>query len=213
MISSQGQSTSNILIYGAGGHGQVVAEAAAAAGFTVLGFIDDQAKPGDTTGLPLFNVDDPRIAEVPVILGIGDNMARRRLMEDLKASGREIATVVHPSAYVAESAVLSEGAFVGANAVVNSSAYVGLGAIVNDGAILEHHCRLGDYAHLAPGAVTGGEITIGDYALVGLGSRLISGVRIGDHATVGIGAVVLQDVRDNATVVGVPAKEYVKEEA
>jgi len=49
--------------------------------------------------------------------------------------------------------------------------------------------------------------------LVGLGASVMtpkwgkeSRLRVGDNAVVGIGAVVIEDVPDNAVVVGVPAK-------
>ncbi|WP_432800061.1 acetyltransferase [Poriferisphaera sp. WC338] len=212
MISDQGQNGRPLLVYGAGGHGHVVAEAATASGFKVLGFIDDQAKPGETGNLPLFQCDDPRIADAAIIVAIGHNMARRRLLEDLKSSGREIVSVIHPTAHVAESAVVSDGAFIGPNAVVHTKSYVGEGAIVNSGAILEHHSRLGDHAHLAPGAVTGGEVSIGEFALVGLGARILPQRSIGNAVTVGAGALVANDIPANLTVIGIPAVSYTEQD-
>ena len=75
----------------------------------------------------------------------------------------------------------------------------------NSGAIVEHECIVGDFAHIAPGAVLSGNVHVGEGTLVGVGARVIPGIRIGAWATVGAGAVVIEDVPDGATVVGVPA--------
>ena len=199
-------SSKPLLIYGAGSQGHVIAEAAELAGFTVLGFLDDQAKVGDEMRLPLFQLDDERIANASVIVGVGHNLARRRLMEDLIAGGRDIATVVHPSAYVSKSAEIGEGVFVGPNAVVHSEANISKGAIVNSGAVVEHHNHVGAYAHIAPGAVMGGRVVVRDYAMVGLGARVLPGLEVGEKATVGAGAVVTKNLPAQCTAVGIPAQ-------
>ena len=195
-----------LLVYGAGGHGHVVAEAAELAGFQVLGFLDDQAKPGDEMRLPLFQLDDERAISASIIVGIGHNMARRRITEDLIAAGREIATVVHPSAYVSKSAELGIGVFVGPNAVVHSEANIEKGVIINSGSVVEHHNRVGKYAHVGPGAAMGGNVTVRDYALVGLGARVLPSVEIGEETTVGAGCVVTKNLPGRCTAVGCPAK-------
>lgn len=48
---------------------------------------------------------------------------------------------------------------------------------------------------------------VGDAVFVGAGARLLGGIHIGSGAQVGANAVVVHDVRDGATVVGVPARE------
>ena len=46
-------------------------------------------------------------------------------------------------------------------AVVNADAELGLGVIINTGAVAEHDCRLGDFAHLSPRAALGGGAIVG----------------------------------------------------
>jgi serine O-acetyltransferase len=47
---------------------------------------------------------------------------------------------------------------------------------------------------------------IGDQVFVGAGARVLGGIRVGDRAVIGANAVVLQEVPDDATAVGVPAR-------
>jgi len=64
-----------LVIYGAGGHGRVVADAARAAGLELLGFLDDAAPPAaaDET---LLDAADPRLKAAGFIVAIGDNATR-----------------------------------------------------------------------------------------------------------------------------------------
>lgn len=52
----------------------------------------------------------------------------------------------------------------------------------------------------------GGRPTIGNDVKIYTGATVFGGVRIGNHVTIGAGAVVFQDVPDDCTVVGNPAR-------
>jgi len=47
---------------------------------------------------------------------------------------------------------------------------------------------------------------IGDNVFIGAGARILGGIRIGDNSVIGANSVVIQDVPDNTTVVGIPAR-------
>jgi len=78
--------------------------------------------------------------------------------------------------------------------------------LLNTGCTIDHHNRIGDHAHIAPGVHLGGQVEIGQGALVGIGATVLPQRRIGAWSVVGAGAVVADDVPDNATVIGVPAR-------
>ncbi|MBT6282943.1 MAG: acetyltransferase, partial [Phycisphaerae bacterium] len=75
------------------------------------------------------------------------------------------------------------------------------------GATVDHDCELADGVHISPGANLGGNVTVGECSWIGIGACVKNGVTIGKNVIVGAGAAVVQDVPDNVTVVGVPAKE------
>jgi sugar O-acyltransferase (sialic acid O-acetyltransferase NeuD family) len=202
-----------VYVYGAGGHGKVVADLLLAAGEEpISGFIDDGVPPG---GLVLGHpVHGPwawltsRAAHGPVgiVLGIGDNEVRARIASAVAGIGVEVLTVVHPRATVAPSAALGGGTVIMAGAVVNPDARIGEGVIVNTGAVVEHDVVVGTYAHVSSGAALGGGSELGAYAHLGLGGVLLPGVRVGASAIIGAGAVVTRDIPDHVIAVGVPAR-------
>ena len=202
-----------LLVYGAGGHGKVVADVARSAGFDVVGFIDDdpERERSGVWGLPVLSWDRllaerASVAGVAVALGVGDNEARERCHERLLAAGFDVVTVVHASAVVAPTARIGEGSVVMALAAVNPDAEVGAGAILNTGSVVEHDCRVGRFVHLSPKCVLGGAARVGDRTHVGMGAVVFPGIAVGASVRVGAGSVVHRAVADGLTVVGVPAR-------
>jgi len=200
-----------LIIYGAGGHGRVILEAAlAGSGFDVVGFIDDDPDCHGAThhGVPVLGSADilqrPEYADCLLIVGLGDGAARRTIVNGL--GDRSFAIVQHPSAVVGLGAMLGEGAVVLPMAVIHTDAKIGPHAIVNTSATVDHDSEVGAFAHLSPGAHLGGNVQIGEGTHIGLGASVIPGVRIGKDVVVGAGAVVVDDVSDGLRVAGVPAR-------
>lgn len=196
----------SLLIYGGGGHGLVVAEAAEISNWLVAGFVDDKMRDDQTVGkwavVALASVDK----SVGVIVAIGENLVRGRVYGRVKNQGFQLQTVIHPTAWVSPSAHIGSGVYIGPHAVVNARAHISDGAIINSAAVIEHHCHIGEFAHIAPNAALGGNTEVGKHALVGLGASVRPGTRVGEHCTIGVGAAVVRDVPDGKTVAGVPAK-------
>jgi len=195
-----------IVIYGAGGHGKVVADAADAAGFEVVGFIDDHIPPDGRFGR--FAVQPPETldAAVAVHVAIGDNAARAAATERVKSAGCALPPIVHPTAVVSAAANIAEGVFIAPLAVVNAAAHLATSVIINTAAIVEHDCTVDSFAHVAPGAILCGGVQVGEAALVGARAVVLPGVRIGANCIVGAGAVVASDVANGQTVIGNPAQ-------
>lgn len=204
----------SFLIYGAGGHGRVVLDAALSAGLgsRILGFLDDGLPAGtDVHGYRVLGKGSDFIARrVPatsLVLAIGDNQGRHAIAVQLATvHGLEYVRIVHASAVLSPSAQVEPGAMVLPLAVMNADARLGPHAILNTGAIAEHDVVVGAFAHVAPGARLGGGAVVEEGALIGTGAVILPGVRVGKWARVGAGAVVVRDVPPRVTVVGVPAR-------
>ena len=203
-----------IFVYGAGGHGKVVADMLIARGDGEFGgFVDDREELWGREALG-FAVhgggewlrETAARSAVAIALGIGAGEARRAILERCSGWGIEILTVVHESAAVSKFARLGRGAVVMARAVINAEAKVGAGAIVNSGAVVEHDVEVGDFAHVAPNATMGGAAGLGEFSHLGLGAVVLQGVRVDSYSVIGAGAVVTRDVPDHVVAMGVPAR-------
>ena len=84
----------------------------------------------------------------------------------------------------------------------------GMGVVIGETAEIGDNCTI--YQGVTLGATTMIEgkrhPTLYDGVFVGAGAKILGNVKIGSNAKIGANAVVLQDVPDNATAVGIPAR-------
>ena len=206
--------TRRVFVYGAGGHGKVVADILICNGDTeFVGFVDDRDELLGTTvmGFPVVGNgewlrEEASSSRFAVAIGTGESRIRQLLAARCSRWGIEILTPVHPAATISRAARLGPGTVVMAGAIINPEATVGAGVIVNTGAVVEHDVEIGDYAHLAPNAAIGGGSRLGAFSHLGLGAAVIQCIGIGSHTIVGAGAVVVEDLPDDVVAMGVPAR-------
>jgi sugar O-acyltransferase (sialic acid O-acetyltransferase NeuD family) len=209
-----------ILIVGAGGHGQVVADILLARqkidGGQVkpMGFLDDNPALQQQIFLGLLVLGTiaqlPAIAHEAVIVAIGDNRTRQKISQTLLHRSEQLATAIHPTAVIGTEVKIGGGTMICAGAIVNPGAHLGRSVILNTGCTIDHHNRIGHYVHVGPGVHLGGDVEIGEGTLLGIGATVLPQRRVGAWSVVGAGAVVTKDIPANTTVVGVPARAIVK---
>lgn len=202
------------VLYGAGEHGKVVADALLEAGETVIGFVDDRQPEGEALGIPyLGNWEgcSDRFEDYHWHVSIGNNVVRERICTKIEERlGKPISTISHPKASLSRFAIIDSGCFFAAFSVVGPDARIGRGCIVNHGATVDHDDVLGNYVHICPGANLGGGVIVCDNTVVGIGSSVIHGVSIGENVTVGGGSVVIRNLDPDQTVAGNPASSIKK---
>lgn len=224
-----------IVIFGAGGHGTVVADTIlamlAASDFAdacILGFADSCKEKGTKTiGISILGNDDEARAWVaPPIdtagsqildvkathfaIGLGGAQGgegkREALYRHCESIGLRPCPVIHPSAWISPEAEIGNATAAMAGVVVQARARVGVNVILNTRSSVDHDCIIGDHSHVAPGATISGNVRVGRDTFIGAGATVIQGILIGDGATIGAGAVVVRDVPDGAKVFGCPAR-------
>ena len=202
------------LVFGAGGHARVIADAIALAGTTdFVAAVTDLADQvgGTLDGLPVHAADSALAAlradgVTHAIIAIGNARARADIAQRVEAAGLTLLTAVHPGACVSPHATIGAGSFLGAGSVVHAGTTIGAGAIVNTGAIVEHDCEIGAWTHIAPRAVVGGHARIGDFAWIGIGATVRDRMTVGAGTMVGAGAVVVRDLPGDVVAYGNPAR-------
>lgn len=84
----------------------------------------------------------------------------------------------------------------------------GTGVVIGETAVIGDNCVL--YQGVTLGG-TGKDVgkrhpTLGNNVMVGAGAKVLGPFRVGDNVKIAAGAVVLNEIPDNATAVGVPAR-------
>ena len=201
-----------MIVIGYSGHSFVVCGILKAAGHSVTGYCDAEEKQYNPFGLKYFGTelsDDGLMAlkEAGFFISVGDNNLRNRIFDQLATKDLLPSNAIHPSAFIDDSvAMAANGVMIAAHVTINPLAIIGKGAICNTSCIIEHECVVGDFSHIAPGAVLCGNVKVGNNSFVGANAVVKQGVSIGKNVMIGAGAVVIKDVPDNVTVMGVPAK-------
>ncbi|HOW53918.1 MAG TPA: acetyltransferase [Syntrophorhabdaceae bacterium] len=198
----------NVIVIGGGGHAKVVVSTLIELKIQIQAIYDDD--PGkwgkDLCGVkivgPLSDLEG--LSDDAAVLAIGDNRTRSILAERFR--NFRWLTAVHPRAFVHPSVSIGKGTVVFAGAVIQPDVMIGDHCIVNTNAAIDHDCALGDFTHVGPGACLAGEVSVKEGAFLATGGVAIIGRKIGKWSIVGAGGVVTEDIPDNVTAVGVPAK-------
>ena len=203
---------SGLIIVGAGGHGLVVADAAAEQdAWSQIAFLDDNIfTQSQIESWPILGKTDSASQWLneysDLIVAIGDNEHRLQLLKQFSKQGFNVPIICHPTACVSSYTQIGSGTVFAAQSVVNAGTYIGRGCIVNTAATIDHDNRLEDGVHVSPGAHLGGGVQIGTCSWVGIGACVRDQVSIGEYVTVGAGAAVVNDVANTLQVTGVPAR-------
>ena len=96
------------------------------------------------------------------------------------------------------------GAKIGKNLLIDH----GVGVVIGETTEIGDNCTIYQCVTLGGTGKDKGKRhpTIGNNVLIGSGAKVLGPFRVGDNARIAAGAVVLDEVPDNATAVGVPAR-------
>ena len=201
------QDRKQLLIFGGGGHGRVVADAALLQGAWANVRACTRSLPANLTvllpGVTLVDLDSIKPTDDTVHVAIGNNSFRQ---SEAKALGfNRLVSVVHPSACISAFSQISLGCFVAAGAVVAPAAKLGMGVIVNHGAVIDHDAEVGNFSHIAQRACVCGHAKLGQRVLVGCGAVVMSSVVLGDDVVLSEGAVASSNLLAPGVYSGKPA--------
>lgn len=158
--------TKTILIIGAGEYGQLVKELAEDCGYEKIAFLDDNSP------LTIGTVSEAEKwngTYKEFIVAIGNSMVREKIIKTLESTF-ELATLIHPSAYISKSAVIEKGCIIEPGSVVHTAVKLGKACIINAGAVINHNSTVMEYSQVDCNAVVGAR------ACVPKGTKVMSGM-------------------------------------
>lgn len=211
-----------VVILGGLGNGTVITQAILDARrrghceLEVSGYLSDRMEVGEMIeGYPVVAKTSPesvrRLTEegykfIYTVYRIDGQEERIHLFDSLGLNETNLATFIHPTAYVAPDVVLEPGVVVMPYVMISAAAHLCMGTIVMTGATIGHNTTIGMNGHVASQAVVGAYITTGRGVHIGLNCCIRENVKIGNNAAIGMGAVQTKDVGDGEIWAGNPSK-------
>jgi sugar O-acyltransferase (sialic acid O-acetyltransferase NeuD family) len=202
---------SGLLIVGCGGFGREVLNYAFDTGQPVLGFVTDGPS---GRGVPERGVAvlgtieevsfDPALDRF--VIAVGDAVARRSLAIRVARRDGTLASVIHPTAYVARDASVASGCVICPFAMVATNAKVAENTVINTYASVGHDAEVGAHCVFSPYSVVNGNVQLGESVFLGTHATVTPGCHVGAMSKVSAGAVVARNVEPGSLVSGNPAK-------
>lgn len=169
-----------LLIYGSKDFAATVSELVRHCGHVVAGLVDDfSTGPTILGGLDaVVQTHPPSEYGIALAIGYSNLPARWAAWSRVRQAGYRAPALIHPRAYVADSARVGEGAMVMAGAIVDVRAEIGDFAVIWPNACVNHDAKVGLNTFISPSVTVCGFVDVGAHSFVGAGSVLV------DHGSV-----------------------------
>lgn len=200
-----------LIIIGGGGQSRVILDSVDRHAYKEIYIADPNLNVNEIYGIKAIpDVEELFGDDVEVIVGIGDNFIRSKVVRELEKRLVEVnfATVVHPTAYISNTASVGRGTVICAGSHIGPYSQIGDHVIVNTHSIVDHDCKLNTGCSTGPNSTLAGKVEVGEYSIIAISATVSNGVKIGKHVLVAACSCVLSDIKTDCTFwSGVPAVE------
>ena len=202
-----------IILWGGTGQAKVVRTIIEHHGSKVVAVFDDTPNlPSPFSDVPLYfswigfqkwltsqnNTDDVGFC---ITIGNPHGRIRLKLHDQMSKAGLTPTTIIHPTAWIADNAIIGEGSQIMAGAVIQPNANIGDQCIINGNVYIDHDTVIGDGSELVAGSQLMGLSKIGQNTLIGASSVILSRITIGNDVCIGAGIIASNNVADNTTII------------
>ena len=163
-----------LVILGFGGYGKTIEDVVSSADmYDEIIFLDDKAKSDKVKGVCKDYVDfiDENTWFYPAL---GNNNLRVEWIYTFNGAGAQVATIIHPSAYVSKKADIGKGCVILPQAVVNANTTIKTGCIINFGAVVDHDVVVERGVHLCINSVVKSHNLIAPFAKIEAGQVIFN---------------------------------------
>jgi sugar O-acyltransferase (sialic acid O-acetyltransferase NeuD family) len=204
-----------LVIYGAGGFGREVMDAARRinerhARWEGIAFLDDRVTEPTIYGAEVLSlshaVERFGNTRLEAVIATGEPYVRKALREKLEAANVRMATLIDDATVVSPSSEISAGAVILCGCYVSSGAKLGANVAVVAGSLIGHDTVIGDDTVISGHVNIGGCSTIGSLSYVGMGVQVKDQTKIGSSSIVGMGSIVCKDIPDDVVALGNPCR-------
>lgn len=127
-----------------------------------------------------------------------------------------VAHRLHENEHYLSARLISQGAKFFTGIEIHPGATIGKGLFIDHGSgvVIGETAEIGDNCTIYQGVTLGGtgkhegkrHPTLGNNVMVGAGAKVLGPFKVGDNTKIAAGAVVLEEIPENSTAVGIPAR-------
>jgi sugar O-acyltransferase (sialic acid O-acetyltransferase NeuD family) len=148
--------------------------------------------------------------KVHYTITIGDSKKRHEIFNILKKNKFLInKKIIFRSVNLSKNVLIGDGSILMHNVYLANNVLIGKNCHIQGNSIVGHDCHVDNNVTIGAGVFIGGHSRIGSGAVVHPNSVILKNTIIGKNCSVGSGSVVFQNLPDNTSVFGVPAKRLI----
>jgi sugar O-acyltransferase (sialic acid O-acetyltransferase NeuD family) len=144
---------------------------------------------------------------LPVVGYKNMNNGRKIVFDKILTKGYEIASFIHPSAYIAKNVKMGIGNIITENVTIAPFSNIGDGNIFNSNTNIAHHTQIDNFNFFAQSPSIAGSVHITHNCFFGCNCTIRNGVTVMPYTLVGAGAYVSANTQEYSVIV--PAKSIV----
>jgi len=183
-------------------------------GFIDINPVEKSLQIGKCT-YPVFDESDfvkTQTEKINIVFAIGDALVVNKITTVFKnKSNFSFPNLIHPKVYLNDSISLGEGNVICEGSILTIDIHIKSFNYINRGVQIGHDTAINSFNVINPSAVISGGVTIENHNLIGTHSTILQYLAIGSKNKMGAGAVITKSIKDNFTMVGVPAKSVQNE--
>ena len=185
-----------VIVIGTGGHARVVLDMIERV--RVAGLVDDYFTGKKFLGFTVLGKIADLRSMYDYVIAIGDVNRRKEIYD--RHPDLNYMTLVHPTAVVADTAIVEAGTVVCAGAIIQPYVHVGKHCIINTNCGIDHESHIGSFTNISPSVTICGNVNVGSLCTIGANSTIIERKKIGDACIIGAGSMIIRDVPSHVKI-------------
>ena len=155
---------------------------------------------------PFSEYMNPKYNDCLFIVALGYlHLARKdQIIRELKMNGRQLLSIIHPSAIISPCARIEEGVIIYSGCIVDMNVIIRSGCILYNGSTVAHDTELETSCFLAPRVTIAGCTHVKSRTFLGVGTCVANALTIGQDCQIGAGSLVQKSLPDSTSGIGNP---------
>lgn len=180
-----------LLLFGGKSFADTIDELATICGYEVIARIDDYdpCPPYVETLDVASQIYDPATHLIALAIGYKNLRARLAAYEKIKQLGYNVATLIHPTAYVSPTASIGSGSLIMAQSCIDCRSSIGEICVLWPKACINHDASIERNTFISPNVTLCGNVHVGESSFIGASSVVVDGASLPPHAFLKMGTI------------------------